>query len=48
MYRHGLRNKLPHALIEVRNDLLSNPSKIKRVSRLLHKAIARSLTKLAT
>ena len=25
MYRHGLRNKLPHALIEVRNDLLSNP-----------------------
>ena len=48
MYRHGLRNKLPHALIEVRNDLLSNSSKIKRVSRLLHKTISKSLTKLAT
>ena len=48
MYRHGLRNKLPHALIEVRNDLLSNPTKIKRVSRLLHKTIVKSLKKLAS
>ena len=48
MYRHGLRNKLPHALIEVRNDLLSNPTKIKRVSRLLHKTIVNSLKKLAS
>tara|TARA_B100000902_G_scaffold386947_1_gene430271 strand:+ start:3832 stop:4536 length:705 start_codon:yes stop_codon:yes gene_type:complete len=48
MYRHGLRNKLPHALIEVRNDLLSNPTKIKRVSRLLHKTIVASLKKLAS
>ena len=47
MYKHGLRNNLSHALIEVRNDLLSNPSKIKRVSRLLHKTITKSLTKLA-
>ncbi len=46
MYRHGLSNKLPHALIEVRNDLLSNPTKIKRVSRLLHKTIVNSLKKL--
>ena len=43
MYRHGLKNKLPHALIEVRNDLLSNPTKIKRVSKLLHKTIVKSL-----
>ena len=48
MYRHGLRNKLPHALIEVRNDLLSNPTKIKRVSRLLHKTIVKSLKKIAS
>ncbi len=48
MYRHGLRNKLPHALIEVRNDLLSNPIEIKRVSRLLHKIIVKSLKKLAS
>ena len=48
MYRHGLKNKLPHALIEVRNDLLSNPTKIKRVSRLLHKTIVKSFKKLAS
>ena len=48
MYRHGLRNKIPHALIEVRNDLLSNTTKIKRVSRLLHKTIVKSLEKLAS
>ncbi len=48
MYRHGLRNKLPHALIEVRNDLLSNPIKIKSVSKLLHKIIVKSLKKLAS
>ena len=48
MYRHGLRNKLPHVLIEVRNDLLSNPTKIKRVSSLLHKTIVASLKKLAS
>ena len=48
MHRHGLGNKLPHALIEVRNDLLSNPTKIKRVSRLLHKTIVKSLKKIAS
>ena len=48
MHRHGLRNKLPHVLIEVRNDLLSNQTKIKRVSRLLHKTIVYSLNKLAS
>ena len=48
MYRHGLSNKLPHALIEVRNDLLSNPTKIKRVSKLLYKTIVKSLEKLAS
>ena len=48
MYRHGLSNKLPHVLIEVRNDLLSNTTKIKRVSRLLHKTIVKSLEKLAS
>ena len=48
MYRHGLKNKLPHALIEVRNDLLSNPTKIKRVSRLLHKTVVKSLKKLTS
>ena len=48
MHRHGLGNKLPHALIEVRNDLLSNPTNIKRVSRLLHKTIVNSLKKLAS
>ena len=47
MYRHGLRNNLPHALIEVRNDLLSNASKIKRISNLLHDTIAESLKQLA-
>ena len=48
MYRHGLRNRIPHALIEVRNDLLSNTTKIKRVSKLLHKTIVKSLEKLAS
>ena len=46
MYKHGLINKLPHVLIEVRNDLLSNPTKIKRVSGLLYKTIVKSLKKL--
>ncbi len=48
MYRHGLRNKLSHALIEVRNDLLSNSTKIKSISILLHKIIVKSLKKLAS
>jgi len=48
MYRHGLKNNLPHVLIEVRNDLLSNPTKIKRTSRLLHKTIVKSLKKLTS
>ena len=47
MYRHGLKNNLPHALIEVRNDLLSNASKIKRISKLLHNTISKSLKKLS-
>ena len=47
MYRHGLKNNIPHALIEVRNDLLSNASKIKRISKLLHNTISKSLKKLS-
>ena len=43
MYKHGLRNNLLHTLIEVRNDLLSSPTKIHRVSVLLKKIIKNTI-----
>ena len=46
MYKHGLRNNLPHTLIEVRNDLLSSPTKIHRVSALLEKVIKNSINRI--
>ena len=46
MYKHGLKNNLHHALIEVRNDLLSSPTKIHRVSILLKKVINISINKV--
>ena len=46
MYKHGLKNNLHHALIEVRNDLLSSPTKIHRVSTLLKKVINSSIYKV--
>ncbi len=46
MYKHGLKNNLHHTLIEVRNDLLSSPSKIHRVSVLLKKVISNSINRI--
>ncbi len=46
MYKHGLQNKLHHTLIEVRNDLLSSPTKIHRVSVLLKKIINNSINRI--
>lgn len=46
MYKHGLKNKLHHTLIEVRNDLLSSPTKIHRVSVLLKKIINNSINRI--
>ena len=46
MYKHGLKNNLYHSLIEVRNDLLSSPTKIHRVSVLLKKIINNSINRI--
>ena len=46
MYKHGLKNNLYHTLIEVRNDLLSSPTKIHRVSILLKKVINSSINRV--
>ena len=46
MYKHGLKKNLYHSLIEVRNDLLSSPTKIHRVSVLLKKIINNSINRI--
>tara|TARA_Y100000816_G_C26083868_1_gene571654 strand:+ start:538 stop:1083 length:546 start_codon:yes stop_codon:yes gene_type:complete len=46
LYKHGLKNKLHHSLIEVRNDLLTNKKKIKKVSILLKEIILSSIGKI--
>ena len=46
MYKHGLKNNLNHTLIEVRNDLLSSPTKIHKVSALLKKVINNSIDRV--
>ena len=46
MYKHGLKNNLLHTLIEVRNDLLSSPTKIHRVAKLLKKVINSSINRV--
>ena len=46
MYKHGLKNKLHHTLIEVRYDSLSSPTKIHRVSVLLKKVINNSINRI--
>ncbi len=46
MYKHGLKNNLHHTLIEVRNDLLSSPTKIHRVSVLLKEIINNSINRI--
>ena len=46
MYKHGLKNNLHHTLIEVRNDLLSSPTKIQKVSKLLKEVISNSIYRI--
>lgn len=46
LYKHGLKNKLHHSLIEVRNDLLTNEKKTKKVSNLLKDIILSSIGKI--
>ncbi len=46
MYKHGLKNNLHHTLIEVRNDLLSSPTNIHRVSKLLKKVVDNSINRI--
>ncbi len=46
MYKHGLKNNLYHTLIEVRNDLLSSPTKIHKVAKLLKKIINNSISRI--
>ena len=46
MYKHGLQNNLHHTLIEVRNDLLSSPTNIHRVSKLLKKVVNNSINRI--
>ena len=46
MYSHGLKNNLPHTLIEIRNDLLSTPVKINRISATLKKVIVKSIDRI--
>jgi predicted N-formylglutamate amidohydrolase len=42
MYKHGLKNKIIHTLIETRNDLLLKPRDISSVANILYKAITSS------
>ena len=46
MYKHGLKNKLHHTLIEVRNDLLSSSTKIHRISSILKKVLNSSINRI--
>ncbi len=46
MYKHGLKNNLHHTLIEVRNDLLSSPTKIHKVSMILKRIINTSINRI--
>ena len=46
MYKHGLKNNLHHTLIEIRNDLLSSPTKVHRVSALLKDVINNSINRI--
>ena len=46
MYRHGLKNKIMHTLIEIRNDLLIKPKDISSVTNILYKAITSSKKKI--
>ena len=46
MYKHGLKNNLHHTLIEVRNDLLSSPTKIHKVSMILKRIINNSINRI--
>ena len=46
MYTHGLQNNLLHTLIEIRNDLLSSPVKIKKISTTLKKVIIKSINRV--
>ena len=45
MYSHGLKNNLPHTLIEIRNDLLSTPVKIKEFCNF-KKVIVKSIDRI--
>ena len=45
MYRHGLKTKILHTLIEIRNDLLIKPKDISSVTNILYKAITSSKKK---
>jgi predicted N-formylglutamate amidohydrolase len=46
LYRHALKNRLHHSLIEVRNDMLDSPKKIQKVSALLKKVLLSSIKHL--
>jgi|TARA_B100002051_G_C16676495_1_gene607396 predicted N-formylglutamate amidohydrolase len=46
MHKHGLKNNLHHTLIEIRNDLLSSPTKIQKVSKLLKEVISNSIYRI--
>ena len=46
MFKHGLKNNLLHSLIEVRNDLLSSPIKIHRISKILKKILEKSIDRI--
>ena len=46
MYRHALRNGIPHTLIETRNDLLQSSKKISDISNILFQVIRSSKQKV--
>ena len=47
LFKHALKRRIHHSLIEIRNDLLSNVKKIDQVSNLMYRVINKSIKSLS-
>jgi len=47
LYKHALKRRIHHSLIEIRNDLLSSVKNIDQVSNLMYRVISKSIKSLS-
>ena len=47
MYKHGLKKKLFHSLIEIRNDLIIDSHNLQKISKTLKLVINNSINKIS-